>query len=242
MNLDFFKFENEKDYEKFLNYLKIHSKEEPIEYFERHRAILNTNRELYGLSMKDIRETAKNISKNGLENFLKLSNGESYEEVMIYGLVIVSIKDYGKQIELLNKWIRKIDCWSLCDSVVTTMKWLKKEEYQTKYFDYFYNLCFESEEFVSRFGIVTLMSYFINKTYIDKIYEMCENVKNEKYYIQMAIAWLVSFGYVLFPEKTYALLEKKVFSKFVQNKSISKCRESFRVSKEDKEKLKLLRI
>ena len=156
--------------------------------------------------MKDIRDTAKLISKNGFENFLKVSSGESYEEVMIQGSVISSIKDFDKQINILDKWIRKIDCWSLCDSVVTSMKWLKKEEYQTKFFNYFYNLCFENEEFVSRFGIVTLMAYFINEKFIDKIYEMCENVKNEKYYIQMAIAWLVSVGYVYFPEKTYALL------------------------------------
>ena len=241
-NINFLKFENEKDYEQFLEYLKTHSKEESIEDLKRHKAIINCPREILGLSMKDIRNISKLISNSNYQNFLKLSNGETYEEVMIQGIVISSIKDLEYQINLLDKWVRKIDSWGLCDSVISSMKWLKKPENQKKYFEYFYNLCFEDEEFVSRFGIVTLMAYFINENYIDKIYEMCKNVKNEKYYVQMAIAWLVSVGYVYFPEKTYSLLEKKIFCKFIQNKSISKCRESFRVSKEDKEKLKQLRI
>ena len=46
MNLGFLNFENKNDYKEFLKYLEIHSKEEPIEYLERHRAILNTYREL----------------------------------------------------------------------------------------------------------------------------------------------------------------------------------------------------
>ena len=241
-NIDFLKFENEKDYENFLRFLKTHSKEESIEDLKRHKAVINCDRETYGLSMKDIRNISKQISNSNFENYLKLANSEIYEDVMIQGIVIASIKDLDYQIKLLDSWIKKIDSWALCDSVITTMKWLKKPENQEKYFEYFYNLCFETEEYVSRFGIVTLLVYFINETYIDKIYDMCVRVKNEKYYIQMAIAWLVSVGYVYFPEKTYRLLEKKVFCKFIQNKSISKCRESFRISKEDKEKLKQFRI
>ena len=196
----------------------------------------------FTMSISKIREIAKQISKANYEVFLNLSNGEIFEDSMIKGIVIATIKDYDLQINYLDSWIKTIDSWGLVDSVVSTMKWLKKQENKEKYFYYFYNLCFSHEEYVARFGIVTIMSYYIEEKYIDKIFEMCEKVKDQKYYIQMAIAWLISVLFVKFSEKTYKFLQKQVLFKFTQNKAISKCRESFRVSKEDKERLNNLKI
>lgn len=71
---------------------------------------------------------------------------------------------------------------------------------------------------------------------------MCEEANNNTYYFQMGIAWLISFGMVKFKDKTYKLLEKRTLPKFTQNKAISKCRDSFRISLEDKEKLTKYRI
>ncbi len=53
----------------------------------------------------------------------------------------------------------------------------------------------------------------------------------------MAAAWAVSVCYVKFPAETLALLERQVLPKFTQNKSIQKIRESYRVSREDKDML-----
>ena len=71
---------------------------------------------------------------------------------------------------------------------------------------------------------------------------MCEEVKSTAYYVNMALAWLISFAFMKFKEKTYELLNKKALSKFVQNKAICKCRDSFRVDKTDKENLIKFRI
>ena len=43
-------------------------------------------------------------------------------------------------------------------------------------------------------------------------------------------------------EKVYDLLKLKCLDKFIQNKAISKCRDSFRISEADKQKLKLLKM
>ena len=240
--LEFLEFKSEDDYKKYLSYLFSISKEESIEDKQRHSAIMNTKKQIIGLSMSQLRYIAKQISKSHYENFLKFSTGEIFEDSMVKGLVIAEIKDFDLQIKYLDDWIRTIDSWGLVDSVVTTMKWLKKPTNNEKYFEYFYNLCFLHDEYVSRFGIVTIMAYYISDIYLEKIFKMCERVREDKYYIQMAIAWLLSFVYIKFPKETYNFLEKKVLPKFTQNKAISKCRDSFRVSAEDKEKLKELRI
>lgn len=230
------------DYAEFLEKLKSLAKNESEFDKKRHIAILNTKQYVYGLAMADIRNLAKEILKTDYMSFLKIAKNDSYEETLIQGLVIAGIKDLGLQQKLLTEWIKNIDNWSTCDSVVSTLKSLKKSKEKTKYFEGYKNLCFSSDEFVSRFGIITLMLCYLEVEFIDEILKMCELVTNDKYYVQMGLAWLLSFAFMKFKDKTYMLLNKKCLPKFVQNKAISKCRDSYRVSAEDKQKLKSLRI
>ena len=53
----------------------------------------------------------------------------------------------------------------------------------------------------------------------------------------MAIAWLVCELMIYNREKTLKYLEYHNLNKFTINKAISKCRDSYRISKEDKELL-----
>ena len=57
----------------------------------------------------------------------------------------------------------------------------------------------------------------------------------------MAVAWAVSVCYVKFPELTWELLAGDRLDDFTHQKSIQKIRESYRVTKEEKERLAALR-
>lgn len=242
-----FKINSEKDYKEFVDYLKSVSKNETIEDKKRHIAILNTKQDVIAIAMSVIRKIAKKIFKNGYDWFLDYGlkqnyKTEFYEETLIQGLVIAEIKDLKVQQKLFEKWVCKIDNWSTCDTVVSTMKGLKKSANKKYYFEFYLNLCCSEDEFISRFGIIVLMVCFLEADYIDEILAMCQKVKSEKYYVNMALAWLLSFAFMNFKEKTYELFDKKVLSKFVQNKAICKCRDSFRVSEADKQNLINYRI
>ena len=132
-----FKIKSKADYQNFIKFLKSVSKNETIEDHERHVKILNTKQEVIAISMANIRAVAKKIFKNGYEEFLKLSlendyKSEFYEETLIQGLVIAEIKDLEIQKKYFEKWICKIDNWSTCDSVVSTMKGLKNSKEKSK--------------------------------------------------------------------------------------------------------------
>lgn len=233
---------SEKDYENFLKYIRTLCKNESIEDKARHKAIINTEREVLCMPMASIRKVAKQISAGDGISFLKFAIGETYEEVLIRGLVIADIKDLDLQIKFFDEWKESIDCWAICDSVCTSLKVLGKSKEKDKYFKYFCDLCYSEKEFVSRFGIITLMTTYLEEDYIDKILEICKEDKNEAYYVQMGIAWLLSVTFVKFREKTLKVIEEKALSKFTQNKTISKCRDSFRISREDKDMLVKFRI
>jgi 3-methyladenine DNA glycosylase AlkD len=59
----------------------------------------------------------------------------------------------------------------------------------------------------------------------------------DHYYVNMMNAWIFCECFIKRREKTIAFLKTHKLNKFTINKGISKCRDSFRVSKEDKEML-----
>lgn len=54
----------------------------------------------------------------------------------------------------------------------------------------------------------------------------------------MAISWLISVCFVKFRTDTLELIKSKNLPVFVQNKAISKIRDSYRVANKDKELVK----
>ena len=232
----------QKEYDDFVLFLKSLSKNESVEYLERHVKILNTKQNVYALSMVNIRLIAKSIAKGNYLNFLNIAKDDSYEEVTIQGLVIAYLKDLKTQTKLLNNWVCKIDNWSSCDTVVSTMKSLKASPEKAKYFEHYKKMCFDKREFVARFGIVCIMVNYLEPAYINEILNICANVHHDGYYVKMAVAWLISFAFMKFKDKTYTLLSKQCLDKFTQNKAISKCRDSYQVSAQDKANLIAYRI
>ena len=57
----------------------------------------------------------------------------------------------------------------------------------------------------------------------------------------MAESWLICELYIYYPQETTNFLKTNNLNKFTQNKSISKIRESYRVSKENKDYLTTLK-
>lgn len=159
-----------------------------------------------------------------------------YEEVMIQGLVISNIKEVSLFDKYFKKHIQKVDNWALCDTFCSAIKIVEK--YEDKYFNESVKLALNEEEFISRIGLVTILNHFINSKNLSRIYDVLNKINSDKFYINMAEAWLVCELYVKFPKETFNFIKNNNLNKFTQNKSISKICDSYRVSKEEKEVLK----
>jgi len=148
--------------------------------------------------------------------------------------------DFNKLEKLLNEFIPNIDNWATCDLTVTNLKIFKQE--QENGYKYI-SKCLKSKNiWKQRVGIVLLNSYYINDEYINIILEIIPNIKTNEYYLQTAIAWLISTCYIKYPDITINILKEKKLDIFIHNKSIQKIIESKRISNKEKEKLKQLKI
>ena len=224
---------NKENYEKYKKYL---ISLQDIKYKEFHSSlVLNSKYEMIGIRVPIMRNIAKEIAKSNIEGFLEYAQDKYYEEVMIQGLVISHIKDEKQFYKYFQHYINKIDNWALCDSFCNSIRIVRK--YEEKYFEKAKKIALNKEEFISRVGIVMILNHFISKNNLDTIFNTLNKIQSDKFYINMAQAWLLCEMYIKFPKETTEFFKRNNLNKFTQNKAISKIHDSDRVSKEKKELL-----
>lgn len=94
--------------------------------------------------------------------------------------------------------------------------------------------------FARRWGYVLFMPTLVkDKRSFDMIVSLLKN--DSEYYVIMAEAWLISYLAIYHPEETYTFFEQTNLDYSIIGRAIQKTCDSFRVEKEYKEKVKLIR-
>lgn len=233
---------SEQDYRKFINHLYELSDGEKFIAFQ--QKIVNTRKTIIGVKTPELRKLAKEIFKCEHYGLFKYGKNDIFEEVLVKGLVIAMHTDSDFALQELNKIVKCFDTWAETDMICASFKFFKGNE--EKLFNYFSELVKSEEEFVCRFGVVCLMKYFIDKNNIVRTFKAIDNVKCNKYYVNMAISWLICETLSKNPQNAFENMQKIIknhhFNSFIINKAIQKCCDSFRFEKETKNKLKELKI
>ena len=204
------------------------------------KIVSDTNYEMIGVRVPEIRNIVKTVvSRKDAYSFFKAEHFY-YEEYLAHGLLISKIDDKEETYALLNDFLPKIDNWAICDTVAMSIKQLAKDK-KTLY-EHILIWLKSDLVYTVRFGIVCLLTYFTEKEYSDKIITIISEIQTDEYYINMALAWLLSVMLVKNYDEYVGLIESKSLPKFVQNKAIDKSRDSFRISKEKKQYLKTFKI
>lgn len=228
---------NKNDYQDFLLYLHSHIDEQ---YRTFQSNLVPNNDTILGIRIPILKEIAKSISKGNYHDFIQLNTHQSYEERMIHGLILGYIKCPLRELfPLLEDFLPYNDNWAINDVTCANLKIFKKEQElgYSKILEYLQT----NDPWRIRFGLILLLDYFINDTYIDQVLELANQVTHEEYYVKMANAWLLSICYIKYPGKMKVFFQNNQLDNWTHNKAIQKTCESFRVSKQDKEELKKLK-
>lgn len=213
---------------KVLNFL-INSQD--LGYLKFTKKITVTNYEIIGVRIPVLRRYAKDLDISYIGN----TYNKYYEEVFLEGVIISKEKKIENLFDYLDYYVPKIDCWSLCDYFVSSLIITKK--YPLEMWNYLKKYLSSSNEFEIRFVIVMYLNYYLNNSFIDEVLLFVSKVESNMYYVNMALSWLVATSFIVDREKTLQLLTSNVLSNWVQNKAISKIRDSYKVSVDDKKLL-----
>ena len=227
---------NQKTYQEYLTYLN--SLANP-KYQAFQSSLCQTKYPMLGINLPTLRRLAKQISKTNYEEYFTYVTDTYYEEVLIEGLVLANIKDEKIFAKYFNNYLKKIDNWAICDSFCNSLHIVSTNP--NKYFKIALKLAHSSKEFISRTGLIIILNFFIKEEYLNDIFNLLDNITSDKYYINMAEAWLICELYIYYEQETTTYLKNNHLNKFTHNKAISKIRESYRVSQEQKEYLNTLK-
>jgi len=210
-------------------------------YKEFQKGICPGVEEIIGIRIPILRSYAKELPKRyDFKYLMENIPSNYYEEIMLQGMLIGQAKlDFNEIIKYVEDFIPKIDNWAVCDTFCTGLKITKK--HKEEMWNFIQKYIKSDKEFYIRFGIVLILNYYIDEDYLYKNFKIFDSIKSDKYYVQMAVAWAISFCLIKFYDKTIEYLKNSKIDKFTYNKSIQKAIESYRITKEQKEFLRTLK-
>lgn len=201
----------------------------------------SNNRKILGIKIPILRKMAKIILKDNWQEFLRSYPEDYMEEVLLKGLVIAYSKiDIDEKLRLIKQFIPKIDSWIISDTFCPTIK--PKEKDLEKVWNFTVEYITSEKEFEVRFAVIMMLDYFVTDEYVDKVIEQITLIKNKEYYANMAVAWLVAEIGIKYNKKAMDFLQTNKLEKFVHNKALQKMIESYRVSDEQKELLRRMKV
>ena len=194
---------------------------------------------IIGVRTPELRKLAKKFAKEEkISEFLNNLPHKYFDENQLHAFIISEIKDYKKCIEELNKFLPFIDNWATCDQL--SPKIFKKNKA---------DLLKEINKWISsthtytvRFGIGMLMQHFLDEDFDIKYPKTIAKIRSEEYYINMMIAWYFATALAKQYESIIPFIENKKLDKWTHNRSIQKSVESYRITPEQKEYLKSLKL
>ncbi len=203
----------------------------------------DTKKDMIGIRIPVLRKLAKEILKENYNwrEFVKNNDVKYFEEVILQGLIIAySDLEFKEKLEYITQFVPRIDSWAICDTFVPTLK-IKKSNLDD-YWNYILKYLNSEKEFEIRFAIISMLDYFINDEYVDKVIGKIDNISNEGYYVKMGAAWTLAEIGIKYNEKLMKYLENKnKLDKFTYNKTLQKMIESFRIDEKQKEVLRKMK-
>lgn len=186
--------------------------------------LLPKDTNILGVRLPVLRKLSKKVRLEELTD-------NTFEEIMLQGMVIARIKDFEVMKEKLISFLPKINNWSICDSFVSSLSITLKHPSET--LELLKNLSTSSLEFTKRFVIVMLLRYYINEKYLEEAIKLVLSISKDEYYVKMACSWFITEVYAF--DKTIGenLLEKQE-NRDIIKMTKSKIRDSFKIKK-DKE-------
>lgn len=210
-------------------------------YKEFHSGLCPNNDNIIGVRVPMLRNYAKKLVKQyNPEELLKNIGNDYYEEIMLQGMIIGLTKDNLEVVlKRIQQFVPKIDNWAVCDVFCGGLKITNK--YKKEVWNFIKQYLESNEEFEIRFGVVMILSYYIDKDYLEQDFEIFNNIKHESYYAKMAVAWAISICLIKFYNETVEFLKDSNLDKFTYNKSLQKAIESYRITKEQKDELRKMK-
>ena len=194
---------------------------------------------ILGVRTPDMRKIAKEIRGTAeAEEFLSELPHRYYEENLVHFFLIAMIRDFDECAKAVEAFLPYVDCWPVSDQATPRVfrknhrallphirRWIASEHVYT-----------------ARFGLRMLMNEFLGEDFREEYLDLVSVIQSKEYYVNMMRAWYFATALAKQYEAALPYLEQRQLDPWTHQKAIQKAVESYRVSAEQKQYLKTLRI
>lgn len=194
---------------------------------------------IIGVRTPALRNLAKQFAaKEGIDVFLTELPHPYFDENQLHAFIIAADKDFAHCIYETERFLPFIDNWATCDQL--SPKVFKK--HHDKLLSLIKKWICSDETYTVRFSIGMLMEHFLNDDFDSAYLDMVADVQSEEYYINMMRAWYFATALAKQYDAAVKIIEKRALDTWTHNKTIQKAAESYRITLEQKEYLKSMKI
>lgn len=194
---------------------------------------------IIGVRTPELRKLAKQFAKReDVSEFLQDLPHQYFDEDQLHAFIISEMKDYDACMTELERFLPYVNNWATSDQMSPKVfkknrkdllkhvnKWIKSKKTYT-----------------IRYGVGMLMEHFLDEDFDPKYPEMVSKLRSEEYYVNMMIAWYFATALAKQYDAVLPYIEEKKLDVWTHNKAIQKSVESYRITPEQKEYLKSLKI
>ena len=194
---------------------------------------------MIGVRTPELRRLAKQAGRRAdISAFLDALPHTYFDENQLHAFIISDMKDYAACLERVDRFLPYVDNWATCDQMSPRV--FKKHRAELS--GSIPRWISSGQTFTVRFGIKMLMDHFLDGDFSPVYPELAAGVRSGEYYVRMMIAWYFATALAKQYETVLPYIEGRRLDAWTHNKTIQKAVESYRITPEQKEYLKRLKV
>lgn len=194
---------------------------------------------IIGIRIPNLRNLAKEIyNTQTAKDFLNCVPHKYFEENTLHVMLLEKIRDFNTAVFEVDRFLKYIDNWSVCDNRSP----VAFKNNTDSLFPYIKKWIKDEHIYTVRYGVKKLMDYYLDEHFEKEHLMIVAKVEQKDYYINMMTAWYFATALAKQYEDTVPIIEKRILPKWTHNKTIQKAVESFRITDEQKDYLRSLKI
>ena len=194
---------------------------------------------IIGVRTPELRRMAKELAgKKETETLLNGLPHQYFEEDQLHAFIISGMRDYAECLRELERFLPYVDNWATCDQMSPKVFRKHRPELTERIRKWIAS----DQTYTVRFGIGMLMEHYLDDDFEITYPEMAASVRSAEYYVNMMTAWYFATALAKQYEAVLPFIENRRLDVWTHNKAIQKAIESYRITPEQKEYLRTLKI
>jgi len=192
-----------------------------------------------GVRTPELRKMARELAgREETGEFLRSLPHLYFEENQLHAFIISGMKDFTACLDELERFLPYVDNWATCDQM--SPKVFRK--HRSELIKCIRRWIGSAETYTIRFGIGMLMEHFLDEDFDPAYPELAAAVRSDEYYVNMMTAWYFATALAKQYDAVLPYIEQQRLDPWTHNKAIQKSIESYRITPEQKDYLRSLKI